>query len=135
MANMLDAADVSQSLLDIFVDSNEHPAVRLEAALGVKICLDSCGRYTPWMELLSSSVIYVIESTVLKPLSTAAIPPEVSDSLAAAAADIIRHFVDLPPVNNIDAFLKVMSITAVPLKVASHTNVLVSPVAIINALL
>jgi hypothetical protein len=135
MANMIDAADIPQSLLEIFVDSNEHPAVRLEAALGVKICLDSCGRYTPWMELLGSSVIYVIESTVLKPFSTAALPPEVSDSLAAAAADIIRHFVALPPVNNIHAFLKVLSITAVLLKVASDSDVLFSHVAIINALL
>jgi hypothetical protein len=110
MGYLLDAADVPHSLLDIFVDKNEHATVRLEAALGVKICLDSCGKYMPWMDVLGSSVIYVIESTALKPHSAAALPSEVSDSLAAAAVDIIRHFVNLPPVNNMDAFVKVVAI-------------------------
>jgi len=135
MGYMLDAADIPQSLLDIFADKNEHPTVRLEAALGVKLCFDSCGKYMPWMELMGSSVIYVIESTALEPHSTAALPSEVSDSLAAAAVDIIRHFVDLPPVNNIDAFFKVVAIMAMLLKVTSDSVVLVTPAAIINVLM
>ena len=116
MSYLLEFADVPQSLLEIFMDNNEDPTVRLEAALVVKICLNSCGIFSPWMEVLGSSVTSIIESTALRshspaPSSSPTLPSDASDSLAAAAADLIRHFVDLPAINKDDAHVKVVTMT------------------------
>jgi hypothetical protein len=114
MGHRLEFADVPQSLLEVFMDQNEHFTVRLEAALGLKVCLDSCGKFFPWMELLGSCVAYVIEATALRSQSPAesssppSLPSHALDSLAAAAAELIRHFVDTPVANKNDAHVKVI---------------------------
>jgi hypothetical protein len=119
LTHILEQADVAETLLDISVDHNELSPVRLQALRCLQLFL-SCGRFTRWMrERLFGALTHVMESTALlsSSLSSAAaaaswssLPPLPSgavDSLAAAAADLIRHFFHKKDANIADAWAKV----------------------------
>jgi hypothetical protein len=110
----LEFSDVHQTLLDIFADEHEHPSIRLEAALSFKPLMDTCGKHALWMYAVPEITTHVIESTALSSQWSASsssppsLPPDVSDALAAAAADLIRLFFAVPVASTMGAHVKVI---------------------------